>query len=206
MKCSNSLCQRENPPHSRLCRYCGEPLQADEVASRRTGFDAGLASNGLGRASRGEPALSGIKESTLQEDPEQEISRWRSAERSGACRPGLEPAGPTAIAAVLVEYRHPDDQGRLHPLRNGRTTLGRASENTIQLARTDRRASGKHAIIEYKRGELLFMDCSTNGSIVDRRVVHGRVVTLQHGSRLQIGEARWVLLLVPDASPMGGRG
>ncbi len=103
--------------------------------------------------------------------------------------------------AVLWTSRGPDDPGRVHVLSEGRNTLGRDESQDIQL--DDGRVSGQHAFVFVRPDGVSFIDVSTNGSLVDGALVHGRQVDVDTGAVLRLGDTLAVLTrlaaLPPDA-------
>jgi hypothetical protein len=109
----------------------------------------------------------------------------------------LPTAGGPRIRGALVEFRGPDDPGRLHPLREGRNVIGRNPDSDVVL--DDGRVSGQHAMLYVRSNDATVVDVSRNGTVVDGRILtDGAQSALGHGSRLQIGEAQFLLLLAPE--------
>lgn len=95
---------------------------------------------------------------------------------------------PVAGALALVSVA---GSGMLAPGRrfriDGELTIGRLPDNLVQVA--DDFASGHHARVWLDGGRCVLEDLnSTNGTLVDGRVVRG-AVELRPGSRVQIGTA-----------------
>ncbi|QSQ19580.1 FHA domain-containing protein [Pyxidicoccus parkwayensis] len=101
------------------------------------------------------------------------------------------------VRAALFEYRGATDVGRVHPLHTGRNTLGRDEGNSVVL--TDGRVSGQHGFLFIRAEDASYMDVSSNGSVVDGRVVHGEQVVLQNHAVLKLGETTLVLVIVPES-------
>ena len=102
---------------------------------------------------------------------------------------------PPKVRGAVIE-RRADDSGRVHPLKEGRNKLGRDAGCDVIVS--DSRASADHGFLFIKAdGGGTYHDVSRNGTLVDGRPVHGEVVTLQHGSVLQIGMVRLYILLLP---------
>jgi len=101
--------------------------------------------------------------------------------------------------ALLVEYQRPDDAGSVHLLREGRNTIGRGDDNDIVLQ--DNSVSTKHAFLFVQKGNARLMEVSTNGSMVDGKVVHNDMADLRAGSILRMGGSVFVFLLVPEIPP-----
>lgn len=113
-------------------------------------------------------------------------------ESSPAAQPG---AG--VVRAALFEYRGPSDAGRVHPLHAGRNTIGRDEGCSVVLP--DGRVSSQHGFLFIRAEDATYVDVSTNGSVVDGRVVHGEQVVLQNHAVLKLGETTLVLVLVPES-------
>ncbi|MES2644220.1 MAG: FHA domain-containing protein [Myxococcota bacterium] len=114
----------------------------------------------------------------------------------------IESTGPAAaspqIRGVLIEHRGPSDPGRVHPLRAGRNKIGRGPECDVSV--DDGRVSGDHGFLFIKPDRATFIDHSTNGSVLDGQAIHGEQVDVRHGSVLQLGGSRLVLLLIPNGT------
>jgi pSer/pThr/pTyr-binding forkhead associated (FHA) protein len=88
-----------------------------------------------------------------------------------------------------LEHASGDRKGERVPLSAPRTTLGRRESNTIVLA--DKMASGHHAEIVKDLNGFTIRDLgSTNGTLVNGEPT--TEATLTHGSRVRIGNARFV--------------
>jgi pSer/pThr/pTyr-binding forkhead associated (FHA) protein len=128
----------------------------------------------------------------------------RPSEEAAPARSGagtiIEKPLSRIIRGVLVEYRAPADEGRLHALREGRNKIGRDPDADVVLE--EARASGDHAFLFIRGEKVTFQDCSRNGSKVGDRLVGGDQCELGSGSALMIGDTRLVFLLVPE----GGAG
>jgi pSer/pThr/pTyr-binding forkhead associated (FHA) protein len=101
------------------------------------------------------------------------------------------------VRAALFEYRGAADAGRVHALHNGRNTLGRDEGCSIVLS--DGRVSGQHGFLFIRADDATYVDVSTNGSVVEGRVVHGEQVVLQNHAVLKLGETTLVLVIVPES-------
>jgi len=111
---------------------------------------------------------------------------------SPAALPGASP-----VRAALFEYRGPTDAGRVHPLTTGRNTLGRDEGCSVVLS--DSRVSSQHGYLFIRAEDATYVDVSTNGSVVEGRVVHGEQVVLQNHAVLKLGETTLVLVIVPES-------
>jgi hypothetical protein len=86
-------------------------------------------------------------------------------------------------------------EARLVPLDRDRVTVGRAPDNTVELA--DGEASAVHAVFEQLGGSWCIRDlASTNGTTVNGERVSGER-RLRRGDEIRIGRAR--LLYRPEA-------
>ncbi len=108
--------------------------------------------------------------------------------------------GPAAEARDLngVLCVHEGGQVRLIPLASGRTAIGRDASSDICI--DDSNISGSHAFIYMRESGASFIDVSRNGSIVDGTPLMGEDAPLNHGSVIELGQTRCVLLVVPPES------
>ena len=108
--------------------------------------------------------------------------------------------GPAAevrdLSAVLCVYE--GGQVRLVPLESGRTAIGRDVSSDVCI--DDSNISGSHAFIYMRESGASFIDVSRNGSIVDGTPLMGEDAPLNHGSVIELGQTRCVLLVVPPES------
>lgn len=111
---------------------------------------------------------------------------------SPSAHPGASP-----VRAALFEYRGATDAGRVHALHTGRNTLGRDEGCSVVLS--DSRVSGQHGYLFIRAEDATYVDVSTNGSVVEGRVVHGEHVVLQNQAVLKLGETTLVLVIVPES-------
>ncbi len=100
------------------------------------------------------------------------------------------------VRGALVEYGSPSDAGKVHGLRAGSNALGRDAECDVVLE--DQRISKKHAVIVIRSDEATYMDVSSNGSVVDGRLVQAATVPLRQGSVILLGTRRILFMLVPE--------
>lgn len=87
---------------------------------------------------------------------------------------------------VLVAMSAPDDPGRVFVLYEGRNTLGREESQDVRIE--DGKVSSQHAFVFLRADGASFIDVSTNGSLVDGKVVHGQQVELRSGSVVRVGQ------------------
>ena len=125
--------------------------------------------------------------------------------RGGGSRTIFEPSGshPAAaqgprVRAALLEFRGSRDPGRIHAVREGRNILGRDPDCGIRLE--DGRASGKHGYLMLRENDALFTDVSTNGTVVDGRLLQGDQAPLAHGTKLEVGGSVLVFLFLPASA------
>lgn len=105
-------------------------------------------------------------------------------------------SGTPQIRGILVEFRGPDDAGRMHPLSDGRNVLGRDGDCNVVI--DDPLVSKMHAFIYLDGSGARLVDNSQNGTIIDGRRVLGAQVPLAPGSKLDLGGVRMVFVLVPN--------
>lgn len=223
MKCP--ACGNGNPAAAVECEYCGHglgeaptkrstrveqaspppPPAAPNPSKRRTAYDPGPAPP-VGRPTYSDDPFRDPPPPRPVYDP---ADPFRSAvtprTEAAPARPRsstrtlIESAKPLTapVSGVLVVRASPDDVGRVFPLAAGRTTIGRNEDNDIALE--DGRVSGLHAFLFLTAEGANFIDASTNGSMVDDQVVHGRQVAVKHGSVMRLGGSVAVLGLVPVA-------
>lgn len=123
--------------------------------------------------------------------------RARFCEQCGASLPTTvldAPARRGVVKAVLVEYLGPEDTGVLHPLKLGRTSVGRGSDQDVVLR--DQRVSAQHGFFVVEEDRAHFLDVSSNGSEVDGVALRGGAADLDQGSVLKLGDTHLVVLLV----------
>lgn len=106
-------------------------------------------------------------------------------------------AHTAALRGVLLDSKATDREG-IHPVRIGRNSLGRDPDADISL--DDGKVSTSHGFLFLREEGASFIDTSTNGTIVDGKLAHGTQVDLAHGSVLELGETRLVLLLAPSTN------
>lgn len=89
-------------------------------------------------------------------------------------------------AGVLTAFSGPEDNGTLYVLYEGRNTLGRDESQDVRLV--DGRVSGQHGFVFVRADGASFIDVSTNGTLVDGKIVHGQQVELQSGTVIRLGD------------------
>lgn len=103
---------------------------------------------------------------------------YASDGRASAQQPVLE-----GISAGLEDLRF--------PLRSGRQTIGRASNNDIIVDESS--VSASHGWIINQQGHCVIMNTlSTNGTFVNDKRIHE--ATLKHGDHIRLGQAEFVFL------------
>jgi hypothetical protein len=107
---------------------------------------------------------------------------------SGRQQPRSGPAaGPPPVVKPKAHAWLVAQDGRSYQLNQGVTTIGRASENDIQLT-SDSTVSSRHAKIEEQNNHFKFFDLgSTNGSRVNDRVVREPIL-LAANDQIQLGD------------------
>lgn len=101
-----------------------------------------------------------------------------------------------SVLGVLVAYPAPGANPSLHPLPRGRTGLGRDASLPVHIP--DPRVSSLHGFIFVEPGAASYADMSTNGSLVDGQLVHGRTIDLRPGARIQVGDTLLVFQRLPE--------
>ncbi len=89
-------------------------------------------------------------------------------------------------AGVLTAFTGPEDNGTVYVLFEGRNTLGRDESQEVRLA--DGRVSSQHGFVFVRADGASFIDVSTNGTLVDGKIVHGQQVELTSGTVLRLGD------------------
>jgi len=65
-------------------------------------------------------------------------------------------------------------------------TIGRSSSCDISLGESADFASSYHGTIFWSGTQLMFKDMSTNGTIINNRLVHGKTIPINHGDTILI--------------------
>lgn len=86
----------------------------------------------------------------------------------------------------------------------GEFTIGRGADNDWMLPDPDKVLSKKHCIVAFRSGGWQVMDCSTNGTFLnrdDQPVGQGAVRDLRDGDRLRLGPYEIELRIAVDEAP-----
>lgn len=109
-------------------------------------------------------------------------------------RPPIEPGVASTSRYYLVDYR-----GQQYPLNDQQTSIGRRSENDIQL-RGDDKVSRRHAMIQLRSEQCWVYDAgSSNGTFINQQPVSQQGQVLRLGEELMIGRYRFQLHRVADS-------
>ncbi|MFT6820374.1 MAG: hypothetical protein ACJATT_004199 [Myxococcota bacterium] len=214
-------CGTANPAGTEFCEVCGMTLGApargktamaaplDAARKSRTLYDPGPA--------KPEPSPSDVfanpappraafdpqdpfKSSIVSNAPPAPAAKPVVAAKPAPRRQATVLQGPAPeakdITGVLCVYQGGDV--RLVPLASGRTGLGRDAGSDICI--DDTNISGSHAFIYMRESGVSFIDVSRNGSIVDGIPLMGEDAPLHHGSVIELGQTRCILLVVPPES------
>lgn len=65
-------------------------------------------------------------------------------------------------------------------------TIGRSSSCDISLGESAEFASSYHGTIFWSGTQLMYKDMSTNGTIINNKLVHGKTISLNHGDKILI--------------------
>lgn len=111
--------------------------------------------------------------------------------RQYAVETQIEPAGVASTREPVLEGLSPGMETLRFPLRQGRQTIGRRTDNDIVI--DDSSVSGAHGWIIVHPGHYVIMNTlSTNGTYVNDRRVHEAV--LKHGDHVRLGEVEFRFL------------
>jgi len=164
---------------------------------------------------RGAPAP---KAATEVWDPDEDSRGARDDRAPAPAGAGFDPSDPfrravavpgaapqRRLAGVLVTFSL-DPIGQIHPLREGRTVIGRAGDPGIDVEIAEARVSSPHCqIIARGSGVLLRDGGSTNGTWHARgpdgelRDILNEMITLQDGDRIRVGGAVFLVHLFDRA-------
>lgn len=223
MRCS---CGHENARSAAYCEVCGAELGSGAAASpprrpnpavkRRTLLEVPAPASSPSPSLAPDP----VRDSAVSPsfdflsvpprargviDPNDPFRRPAPAQQEGSPAVGVgrrrkaktilerDGAPAAAMRGALIDETGP---GQLHAIRAGRNSLGRAEGCDVLLA--DGKVSQQHGYLFIRDEGATFIDTSTNGSVVDGVRIHGGQVEVRHGSRLELGGARLLLLLAPE--------
>ncbi|MFO0734769.1 MAG: FHA domain-containing protein [Labilithrix sp.] len=219
MRCTNPRCQADNAAHQSRCVVCQAPLVGADAGfhgatPRRppTVVDPPLPAPAAAppfyqRPPHRQPTVNDVAPTPEPPPPAPAFyPRPRAEAHAPAPTPGAPhraktvvvgatPAGVPHLRAVLVEFRGPDDPGSCHFLREGRNAIGRDDDCEVRLDEAS--ISKTHAFIYLDADGMRLVDNSQNGTIVDGRTIRGAQVSLSHGSKLDLGNARFVFVPIP---------
>lgn len=129
------------------------------------------------------------------------------------------PPAHTIVSIGSVEVTDGPHAGQKFPLQAGETRIGRAKDRGVAiLLDKDGEVSSYHgSIVVTMDGRMLYKDESTNGSVVDGKLVHHSQSELHSGSLLEFGGTNLKIALrmpasgrtaepIPGAAPMAGNG
>jgi anti-anti-sigma factor len=90
-------------------------------------------------------------------------------------------------------------EGTAISLRRRRYLIGR--DGACQLRPRSRLVSRRHACLERRNGQVLLHDLdSTNGTLLNGRLLRGESAVIEAGDRIQIGPLRFVVATAPSAA------
>ncbi len=81
---------------------------------------------------------------------------------------------------------------------NSRVTIGRAPECNVTVDQSFGRVSNEHATLELQDGQLILRDHSTNGTMINGRLIHLSSIAIQNGDKIMLAnsyELRWPVIL-----------
>ena len=72
---------------------------------------------------------------------------------------------------------------------NTTLTIGRAPECTIIIDQSFGRVSNEHATLEIQDGQLILKDHSSNGTMINGRLIHHSSIAIQDGDKIMLADA-----------------
>ena len=72
---------------------------------------------------------------------------------------------------------------------NNKVTIGRAPECDIVVDQSYGRVSNEHATLEIQDGQLIFKDHSSNGTMINGRLIHQSSIAIQNGDKIMLANA-----------------
>lgn len=118
---------------------------------------------------------------------------------SGAPAPVASRDGPKVLVGFLVTFQN-DPSGSFWPIHSGRTQLGRAAGEGIDIALSDASASSRHASVhaDPATGQAFVEDDgSRNGTFLNEaRLASGERRQLRDNDRLRLGSTTFVVKLL----------
>jgi len=121
---------------------------------------------------------------------------------TGGAGPGGAAGGhrPTLQAWGTLEVFEGPDRGKTFPLAGNRVIIGR-EEGDVRLS-ADSAVSGRHATLSRTNdGRLLYIDSSTNGSVVEGKPVHHGQAEVHDGTEIQAGVSKFRLHVIALPAP-----
>lgn len=108
---------------------------------------------------------------------------------AGAEGAAPRPPAHTIVSIGSVEVTNGPHAGQKFPLQTGETRIGRAKDRGVAiLLDKDEEVSSYHgSVVVTMDRRMLYKDESTNGSVVDGKVVHHSQIELHSGSLLEFG-------------------
>jgi len=133
-------------------------------------------------------------------------TRFEGDEGRSGDRPAEDPdnsAKLPRIVAMLLSFSR-DPAGEIFPIREGRTTIGsgetKEGDTCDILFPEDRKMSGFHAVILYRRGRCYISDqLSTNGTFVNDAEVDK--LELPNYAMLQLGRTQFTFIRADEKLP-----
>lgn len=224
-------CYFSNPVGTRVCEYCGARLDsptAEGPGSASTKRQTVIGPLPTAPTKREKPAPA---QRIDPDDP------FRIAARGIGSRPAMpsppkqvEPAAPPAPPPLpprlsgrptLITQPRSEAVGMVEAvvlllpvegapvplaIEEGRVRVGRRPDAEVVVE--DPTASTDHCILRVADGRAWLLDTSANGTMVDGALCLNDRADLVHGSIIEVGKTRLVLLLVPEATRdrLGGIG
>ncbi len=81
---------------------------------------------------------------------------------------------------------------------NKSITIGRAPECSVIVDQSFGRVSNEHATLEIQDGQLIFKDHSSNGTMINGRLIHNSSIAIQNGDKILLAdtyELTWPVIL-----------
>lgn len=81
---------------------------------------------------------------------------------------------------------------------NNKVTIGRAPECDLVVDQSYGRVSNEHATLEIQDGQLIFKDHSSNGTMINGRLIHQSSIAIQNGDKIMLADAyelSWAIIL-----------
>lgn len=72
---------------------------------------------------------------------------------------------------------------------NDKVTIGRAQECDIIVDQSFGRVSNEHATLELQDGQLVFIDHSSNGTLINGRMIHNSSIAIQNGDKIMLADS-----------------